>query len=491
MDISISNVVEVSVSQASLGANAYNTSNLGLFTDETPNGSFGTRGYKAYVEPTDVATDFGSTSRTYKCALAVFSQQPNILTGGGQLIVVKMLDNMPAVTAVQLLTFSTVPTTGSYKLKYGADTTAAIGFDDDATVVEDELQGLTGLGSVTVTGDTTVGFTVTFTGVSGPAALLQVLEDSLQDTSGFDVFVQPTTTVPGVAAGSAETLAAAITRTSQLVQYFGIMETANVTEQTEADVLASAAVVQALNKIAFFVAYLEADIQSGGIIDELRTGGLSQSRGLYYGDTDTPENSIYFMAAYAGRALSTVFEGSNTTQNMHLKNLAGIQPDPTIDQTILDEAQDAGADCYVLIDQFPNGRVFASGQNFFFDQVYNLRWIVGALQIAAVNILAQTSTKIPQTESGMNSLKGVLSGVCQQAVTNGYAAPGEWTSPTKFGNPDSLVANIRQLGFYIFSQPVSQQSQADRAARKAPLVQIALKEAGAIDSATIIVNINQ
>ena len=65
-----------------------NTSNLALFTDELPAMSFGSLGYSIYLSPSQVALDFGTSSRTYQMALSVFSQQPNILNGGGQLIVI-------------------------------------------------------------------------------------------------------------------------------------------------------------------------------------------------------------------------------------------------------------------------------------------------------------------------------------------------------------------------------------------------------------------
>ena len=193
-------------------------------------------------------------------------------------------------------------------------------------------------------------------------------------------------------------------------------------------------------------------------------------------------------AAYMGRALSTNFNGSNTTQTMHLKPLVTIQPDPTMTQTILGLALAAGADTYISLQGV--SAVFTSGANQFWDQVYNLLWFVGALQVAGFNYLAQAGTKIPQTENGMDGLKGAYRVVCEQAVTNQYAAPGAWNSATLFGNPADLIANVAQRGYYIYSLPVSQQLQAARAARQAPIVQIALKQAGAVQESTVIVNVN-
>lgn len=371
--LSLSNVVNISVSQAQTGVNAYNTSNLALFTTETPDPVFDDD-YKIYLEPTEVADDFGSDSVTYAMALAAFGQSPNFLANQGYLVVIP-----------------------------------------------------------------------------------------------FE---------------SSETLAAAITRTNGIVQYFGV----NTTQiESGADMQAAAAVIQALNKVSFFVQRLAASIEPGGDLDDLRTSNFWKSRGLYYG-ADNDDDALEFQAAYAGRALSTVFSGSNTTQTMHLKDLSGPSADPTLTQTLLNKAIAAGADTYPSLQGV--AKVFCSGENRYFDAVYNLGWFVGALQVAGFNFLAQASTKIPQTEAGVDGLKGAYRQICQQGITNQYGAPGSWTSPTTFGIQADLLQNIAQFGYYIYSAPIALQLQVDREARQAPIIQIAFKEAGAIHSSTVIVYVN-
>jgi len=373
-ELAISNIVNISVSQAQAGVGDYNTSNLGLFTHDTPNESFGEDGYKIYVAPGDVATDFGTDSTTYAMANAVFSQKPNILAGNGYLVI------MP-------------------------------------------------------------------------------LEVS-------------------------ETLAEAITRTEDLVQYFGLMSTQI---QLSSPMLAAAAVVQALNKIAFFVQRASNSMDNGILLDLLKDGNFTQSRGLYYG-ADTDVEALTMQAAYAGRALSVNFNGSNTTETMHLKDLLGVLPDPSMTQALLEKSETSGADIYASFQGTP--KVYCNGANMYFDQVYNLQWFVGALQVAGFNYLAQSSTKVPQTEDGMDGLKSAYRKVCEQARTNQYAAGGSWNSSTTFGNQASFLDNILQLGYYIYSQPIALQSQSAREAREAPLVQIALKEAGAIQKSSVIIYVN-
>jgi len=193
-------------------------------------------------------------------------------------------------------------------------------------------------------------------------------------------------------------------------------------------------------------------------------------------------------AAYAGRGLSTAFSGSNTTQTQHLKDLVGIQPDAGMTQTILNKCKTAGADVYASIQGVP--KTFTSGANDFFDQVYNLQWFVGALQVAGFNALAQSSTKLPQTEQGISVLKAAYGSVAQQGVANGYLAPGTWNSPDTFGVLQDFLRNIEEVGFYIYSSPIATQSAADREAREAPLIQIAVKESGAVHSSAVIINVN-
>jgi hypothetical protein len=377
MDLSITNVINISVSQVQQGLSAFNTSNIAIFTRDVAAMSFGSLGYQIYLSPQQVGIDFGTSSATYKMAVAAFSQSPNLLSGSGYLVVIPML------------------------------------------------------------------------------------------------------TSP-----SAEALNAAIVRTESLVQYFGVM----IAEiPTQVDMLAAAATIQSLNKIAFFVSITVADLSPGGMLDLLRSGSFTQSRGLYYGGILA--DALDYMAAYASRAMSVDFSGSNTTNTIHLKALATIQPDPTMTQAYLALAQTAGVDCYVSIQGDPV--VFSSGKNGFFDSIYNAQWFVGALNVAMFNYLSQSSTKIPQTESGMDGFKSAMRSVCTQAVANAYVAPGAWTSSTTFGNPVDLISNIAQVGYYLYSSPIAQQLQADRAARKAPLCQLAIKEAGAIHSSSLIIYINQ
>jgi hypothetical protein len=252
-----------------------------------------------------------------------------------------------------------------------------------------------------------------------------------------------------------------------------------------AEMLTAATTAESLDKLLFLTSELEADITAAGNFDTILDQSLSHARCLYHGATGQLDS---FRWGYAGRAMSTNFSANNTASTMHLKSLAGVSPDDAQTQTLLNKAVAVGADVYVTIAGTPC--VLSHGANGFFDDVYNLDWFVGALEVAGFNFLRTTGSKIPQTEAGMDGLKGAYAKVCIQAVQNGFIAPGTWTAYDTFGDPESFRRDIAQLGYSIYSQPVALQSVSDRAARKAPVIQIAVKYNGAIHSSSVIVNFN-
>lgn len=291
--------------------------------------------------------------------------------------------------------------------------------------------------------------------------------------------------VPLASAGT-ELVRTAIARVINEVYFFGILIDNEMTS-IPAEFATLTAYIQTLDKMFFYGSSVQAQYSPGGMLDLVRSSTLTNTRCLYYSD-GTASHTQWFAAAYASRGLSTDFTGSNTAQTMHLKSLSGVSVDTTVDQTQLALVQTAGVDVYVSIAGVPS--LFTSGQNGFFDQVYNQFWFKFALETAGYNLLRLTNTKIPQTETGLESLKNAYRAICLQAVTNGFAGPGAWNSSLVFGDPTALIRCVKDIGYYVYSLPVALQSTADRTARKAPLVQIAIKCQGAIHSSNVIVNVN-
>lgn len=297
---------------------------------------------------------------------------------------------------------------------------------------------------------------------------------------------------PRLTSPSLETVQAAIARLNPQVFFFGVLIDF---EQLASDptVFANlAAFCQANQKMFFYADSTIADLQPGSGLDLVRQASEALVRCLYYGSPllngANAQQTQIFAGAYAGRALSTNFNAANSSSTMSQKQLVGITPDQTLNQTALNNAAAAGVDVYGNFGGF--SCLYTSGANEYFDQAYQRQWLALALQVAGFNFLASTSTKVPQTEDGMNGLKNAYIQVLKQAVANGYLGVGiTWYSATVFGNPADLARNILETGYYIYSIPISQQSPSARQQRQAPVVQIAVQEAGAIQSSQVIVNV--
>ncbi|RTL04656.1 DUF3383 family protein [Candidatus Dependentiae bacterium] len=452
MSLSISNIINISVQETPVGLGDYNVNNIGFFTSDqflsNPNYDL----YRVYVSAQDVGTDFGTDSETYAQAVALFSQQPNILAGGGNLII---------FPSFQPTSISTVAiTAGGTGYKVGdvvevVETGASLGYLTVSTVYAGVVTGLTvtkgGIGYSTGAGKAT-------SGGSG---------------SGLTVNITALTT---------ETLLQAIARCYDLIFFVGILST---DYPSSASMLALANSVESYqNKILFLPSSSQSDIT--GAFTDIKDAADNNTRCLFY--SASALDARLFAAAYAGKAMSVNFDGSLTANTMNLKQLATITADSGITQTLYNTCKTAGVDIYPSYAGVPG--VLSTGANKYFDEVFNLVWFVSQLTVNGFNALALVATKVPQTEAGVSVLVGAYRQVCEQALNNGYIAPGTWTSPNTFGNQEAFLANITQRGYYIYSNPVALQSAADRAARKAPLIQIAIKESGAIQSSDVLVYVN-
>ena len=126
---------------------------------------------------------------------------------------------------------------------------------------------------------------------------------------------------------------------------------------------------------------------------------------------------------------------------------------------------------------------------YFFDEVHGLDWLQNQIQTDVFNVFYASGTKIPQTDSGVTQIiNAIESGGAEMAVANGLCAPGVWNAASI-----GVVQQGQTLakGYYFFAPPISQQSQSDRAARKAPLIQGAMKLAGAIHFSDVAINVNR
>lgn len=106
--------------------------------------------------------------------------------------------NLMPQTTVQVLTFSSAPTSGSFALRYAPPFTTpvvtSISWNTATADIQAALRGISGLEEVVVTGSIASGtLTILFTGVNAPATLLTVSSNTLV-TSSVPVVIASTET---------------------------------------------------------------------------------------------------------------------------------------------------------------------------------------------------------------------------------------------------------------------------------------------------------
>lgn len=276
-----------------------------------------------------------------------------------------------------------------------------------------------------------------------------------------------------------------IAQANQSANWYGI-EVASTANPSNQDMINAAAFIEAANLSHIY----GITTQDPGTMDpSVTTDLVSQLKALGYKRTFAQYSSGDENAASSifGRMFTVNFDGFGTTLTAKFKTEPGVAPES------LTEGQAAGLDsknCNYFVNYQDGSAIIQQGvmvNGYFFDEVHGTDWLQNALQTAVYNLL-RSVPKIAQTDKGMTKIAATLSTVLEQAVNNGFVAPGVWTGPDMgaISNGDTLAK-----GYYVFIPAVSTQTQADREARKAPVIQIAIKLAGAVHFVDIIVNVNR
>lgn len=485
--VPVSYTVNVTLTQTPSGLSGYNTNSIAIFSNEPANFS---ENYIRALSPDTVKAAFGSTSLTYKMALALFTPVPNFRTGRGELFIFKFnganatqgtvttqdlttnLENFPAVT------------NGSLKLTIDGTATELTGLDfssvetigDIATIILNENPDV----YVTVASNKIVfkskrpGGSITIGAATAGSGIVDIAGSQYLNSS-------TAVTVNGTDA-SGDTLSDAVSSALEQVYFGGVLTTQY---QDNTTLAANASAIQAMDCVYYNELQSLKNITVAGTANKLaensKTRLFAYSMGM--------EEAKRAIATYATIAQSINFNGTDTANTLNLKSLTGLVPDSNLSDTYVLNASENGVD--IVGNTGGLNCIYSNDNNGYTDEVVALLRFKKDIQVGGFNYLRQTNTKIPQTEAGMTGLKSAYALVCERFVNNGVIAPGTWNNSIPFGDPDAFQRNIQEKGYYIYSIPVALQPQEDREKRIAPVCQIAIKLSGAFHFADIIINVQR
>ncbi|EAU0371228.1 DUF3383 domain-containing protein [Salmonella enterica] len=285
-------------------------------------------------------------------------------------------------------------------------------------------------------------------------------------------------------AGAAENLMDAVNAVMGNTNWYGL-GIADKEDIADDDWLKVAAAVEA-SGVSRILAITTSD---PAIFDATSTGDLAYKlKAAKYGRTFVQYSSSSKYAALSafGRAFTVNFNGSNTTITLKFKQEPGITYETlTTDQAVALDARNCNVFVYYQNDTaILQQGVMSSGD--FFDERHGLDWLQNYVQTNLYNLLYTSTTKVPQTDAGVTRLLSNVEQSMDQSVTNGLVAAGVWNGGP-IGQLDS--GDTLTKGYYVYAQPISEQAQADREARKAPVIQVACKLAGAVHFADVQINV--
>ena len=452
---------------------------------------------RAYVTLESVAAEFGLNAPEYLEAQAYFGQTPRPQT---IMIGRWARTDTPAIlragvlnAAEQLLSTWTPITTGSFTIGVGTPSVAK-----NVTGLTFAAQtNMNGIASVITTGlaTATAGVTCTWDGdqfvftttATGTTAALTFLTPA---GSGVDISakLKGTSTLaaaptPGFAAEAPVDATLRAANASAL--WFGLTFASSVAIN---DVQATA--------VAAFIEGLDLErmygqtITSTTALDSAITSDLgSQWKALGFARSFTQYSAnAHAAASFFGRAFSVNFNANRSTITMMYKQEPSIVAEFITEQ----QAQTLKAkNINVFVNYINDTAIIQYGtmaNGAYFDEIHGLSWFKDAIQNSEYNLLYQSKTKIPQTDSGQNELIAAAASACDEAVNNGLVAPGQWNAD---GFGQLSRGDFLKSGYYIYTGPLALQAQSIRETRVAPPLQIALKLAGAFQELDIVVDVNR
>ena len=487
--LSVRNVVNVDIVLSPLAAQMRNFGSLLVLGDSdvlSPG-----EGLRRYTRAEDVGADFGVNSPEHESAVRFFSQRPSprdlyfarwartatraTLRGGTLSNEQRQMSNFTDIENGELV----ISINDTEQDITGIDLTGLSSLDEVAAQIQtmftgdvelrwNESFGRFELKSGTSGTDSTVGFAID----SDVGRLLKLAEDQA---------------LPPVSGVESETLPQAVNRVAdESADWYGLALAADDVDVDE--VIEAAQIIEASNPSRIF-AVTEMDSRALSASYDQDIASRVKAAGLGCTFVQYSSSDAFAAISAMARGFTVDFSGENTVITLKFKQEPGVVPE-TLNETqakVLDNKN-----CNVFV-RYANDTAILQqgvmGNGDFFDERHGLDWLQNYAQTNVYNVLYQSQTKVPQTDAGTSVLLTSVERSCAQAVRNGLLAPGVWNSTVEFGS--LKYGDTLPKGYYAYAGPVAQQSQADREARKAPVMQVAAKLAGAVHFSDVIINVNR
>jgi hypothetical protein len=493
----VTDFVSVSVTLTPAGAQSQNISTLLVLGNSNVIDTV--QRIRPYTTLAGVAADFGTTAPEYLAAALWFGQSPQPTTlyigrwaqtaTAGELVgatlsaanslytawtgitagSLALAVNGGAVTNVTGINLSTATTMAGVAALIQ---TAIAAVDAGVTVVWNAVYSRFQITSSTTGASSSVSFlTAAGTGTDISAQM------GMQSTSSGAY------QVPGQAAETA--LAAATLFDANFGQSWYALMMPTITADTD-HVAVAGYINAATNKHLYGVTTQEA-----GVLVSTNTTNVAyllQQLGYSRSIVQYSSTSLYAVASLFAEALTVNYNGNNTAITLAYKQEPGVTAE-NLNQTQYAALTGFNANAFLAVNNATNilqPGVVSNGT--YIDIMTGTDWLALAIQTAVYNLLYTTTTKVPQTDAGTNLILTTIESILSQAVTNGLLAPGTWYAG---GFGQIVYGQYLPKGFYVYAPPISSQSEATRATRASVPIQIAAKLAGAIQSVSVAISVNQ
>lgn len=439
-----------------------------------------------------VANAFGINAPEYKAAQLYFGQSPKpstlIIGRWARVATAALLKGAILSSAEQAIASWQAITDGSFEITIDGNVVTATALDFSAALNLNNVASL-------ITAKLGSAGTCTFDGqrfqiVSATTGATSTISYAEATGSGTDISAKlkltSSTALAPVNGVDSETLSEAVVKLANKSNEWYGLSIASSVRPSNSDLTTVAVLVQALSTSRIFgVTEIDSRVLDAEYTDDLASEfkelGLTRSF-VQYSQNENAINSFF------GRAFSVNFNANRSVITMMFKQEPGVNAE---------NLEDSQADtlaikrCNVFVKYDNDTSIIQNGVMSgpaWFDEIHGLDWFQNAVQNAVYTLLYTSGTKIPQTNEGSNLIVNAINAVCEEAVNNGLVAPGVWNQD---GFGQIQRGSYLKTGYYVYVQPIELQSQADREARKAPPIQIAIKLAGAIHSVDVIVNVNR